>query len=117
LGPGESGVGGVDERVHVGGARRERGNADGDCQAGQGTIGRAVQSDGAADFFGNAKRASPGSAGEDGDDPIVVETGDDIAGSDQAARDFAHVPDQTIHLGATEQILNTVLPIDRHAQN
>ena len=70
----------------------------------------------ALQMFWAAHAATPGSTGEDGDDPVIIETGDDVAGADQQAGCFTHVTHQAVHLGSTEQFLDTVMPIDRDAQ-
>ena len=81
-------VGRVEQREHVVGAGGESRHADRDRDVGDVAVGRALLRDGAADFLGDVKRAPTGSAGQHGDDAVVVEPGDDIAGSDQGGHRF-----------------------------
>jgi hypothetical protein len=89
-------VGCVEQGINIVSAGRKGGNADRDCGIRRVTIGWLILRDGAADVLGNVKCTSSGCTGQDGDDSVIVEPGDDVAGADQRASDFAHMPDQAI---------------------
>ena len=85
-------VGCVEQRVNGVGTGREGGDADRDCQGGRAAIGRAFLGDGTANVLGDVEGTTTRSPGQDGDNPVVVKPGDDVAGADQGAGGFAHVP-------------------------
>ena len=114
--PGHGLVGRLDEGGGIAGDGRELGHADRDAGAGHPRRPEARLGHGAADRPGDPHRVLAPRADQQRDDPIVVESGDDVAVADDGTHGPGQVVDQAVGDVGTEQVADCAEPVDLHAQ-